>query len=61
METLVSQQTELSLKNACVQFMFAYQQKNVDKMLSFCDPEGEVSVMELDAKGGDQPFREPEK
>ena len=42
METIVQQQTELSLKNACVQFMFAYQQKDVDKMLSFCDPEGDI-------------------
>jgi hypothetical protein len=51
METLVSQQTELSLKNACVQFMFAYQQKNVDKMLSFCDPEGEVYFEPLGEAG----------
>ena len=42
METLVQQQKELSLKNACVEFMFAYQQRNVDKMLSFCDPDGDV-------------------
>lgn len=40
--TTIQQQQELSLKNACVSFMFAYQQRNVDKMLSFCDPGGEV-------------------
>ena len=39
---LVQQQKELSFKNACVEFMFAYQQRNVDKMLSFCDPDGDV-------------------
>ncbi|HEV8503883.1 MAG TPA: ester cyclase [Chitinophagaceae bacterium] len=42
METTVLQQHELSLKNACVEFMFAYQQRNVEKMLSFCDSNGEI-------------------
>jgi len=42
MDTLLVQQQELSLKNACVEFMFSYQQRNVEKMLSFCDPEGSV-------------------
>ncbi|WP_153797720.1 nuclear transport factor 2 family protein [Foetidibacter luteolus] len=42
MLTVVEQQQELSLKNACVAFMFAYQQKNIDKMMSLCNPEGEV-------------------
>ena len=42
METIIQQQHELSLKNACVEFMFAYQQRNVEKMLSFCDPNGEI-------------------
>jgi len=42
MNTLLAQQQELSLKNACVEFMFSYQQRNVEKMLSFCDPEGSV-------------------
>ncbi|CAN5615593.1 hypothetical protein BH10BAC3_BH10BAC3_38450 [soil metagenome] len=51
METLVSEQQKLSLKNACVQFMFAYQQKNVDKMLSFCDTNGEIFFEPL-AEGG---------
>ena len=41
METTI-QQHDLSLKNACVEFMFAYQQRNVDKMLSFCDRDGNV-------------------
>jgi hypothetical protein len=51
METLVKQQQELSLKNACVNFMFAYQQKNVDKMLSFCDLDGTVHFLPLGESG----------
>jgi SnoaL-like polyketide cyclase len=49
--TTIQQQQELSLKNACVSFMFAYQQRNVDKMLSFCDPEGEVFFKPLGEAG----------
>ena len=51
MSTLVKEQQELSLKNACVEFMFAYQQKNVAKMLSFCDPEGEIFFTPLAEAG----------
>jgi hypothetical protein len=51
METLVKQDRHLSLKNACIEFMFAYQQRNVDRMLSFCDPEGEVRFLPL-GEGG---------
>jgi Cu2+-containing amine oxidase len=50
MDTLLKQQ-EISLKNACVNFMFAYQQRYVDKMLSFCDPEGEVYFKPLGDAG----------
>jgi len=49
--TTIQQQQELSLKNACVSFMFAYQQRNVNKMLGFCDPEGEVFFKPL-GEGG---------
>lgn len=49
--TTVQQQKELSLKNACVSFMFAYQQRNVDKMLSFCDREGAVYFKPLGEQG----------
>lgn len=42
METLVQQQNLLSLKNACIQFMFSYQQRRVDKMLACCDENGTV-------------------
>ena len=51
METIIQQQQELSLKNACVQFMFAYQQKDVNKMLSFCDPEGDIYFEPLGEAG----------
>ena len=50
METLVQQQA-LSLKNKCVEFMFAYQQKNLEKMLSACDPDGIVEFLPL-GEGG---------
>lgn len=49
--TTVQQQQQLSLKNACVSFMFAYQQRNVEKMLSFCDPEGEIFFQPLGEAG----------
>ena len=51
METTVQVQHELSLKNACVEFMFAYQQKNIDKMLSLCDAEGIVEFVSLGEAG----------
>ena len=50
METLVQQQ-QLSVKNKCVEFMFAYQQKNLEKMLSFCDLDGTVEFLPL-GEGG---------
>ncbi|MEJ0103233.1 MAG: nuclear transport factor 2 family protein [Bacteroidota bacterium] len=51
METTIQLQHELSLKNACVEFMFAYQQRNVEKMLSFCDPAGDVHFEPLGDAG----------
>lgn len=51
METIVKMQHTLSLENACVEFMFAYQQKNIEKMLSLCDAEGIVEFMPLGAAG----------
>lgn len=51
MSTLVKEQQQLSLKNACVEFMFSYQQRNVTQMLSFCDPQGEVWFMPLGEAG----------
>jgi predicted ester cyclase len=51
MEPTLQQQHELSLKNACVKFMFAYQQRNADKMLTYCDPDGEVYFQPLGNAG----------
>jgi len=51
MDTMLAQQQVLSLKNACVEFMFAYQQRNVEKMLSFCDPEGAIHFEPLGDAG----------
>ena len=49
--TTIEQQKELSLKNACVSFMFAYQQRNVEKMLSFCDQGGTIYFKPLGDSG----------
>src|SRR5438045_3565915 len=51
METLLQQQQQLSIKNKAVEFMFAYQQKDVEKMLSFCDAEGTVEFLPLGPAG----------
>ena len=51
MNTLLQEQEKLSLKNACVEFMFSYQQRNLEKMLSFCDLEGEVHFEPLGEAG----------
>ncbi len=51
MDTMLAQQQELSLKNACVEFMFSYQQRNVEKMLSFCDPGGSVYFEPMGEEG----------
>lgn len=51
METSLQLQHELSLKNACISFMFAYQQKDLEKMMSFCNPEGIVKFVPLGEQG----------
>ena len=51
METLIQQQQVLSLKNACVEFMFAYQQHNVEKMLSLCEKDGTIHFVSLGDAG----------
>ena len=51
MQMVSTEQKQLSLKNTAVQFMFAYQQKSVDKMLSLCDPQGTVNFVPL-GEGG---------
>ncbi|MEP6845795.1 MAG: nuclear transport factor 2 family protein [Panacibacter sp.] len=47
----IEQQEILSLKNACVEFMFAYQQKNINKMMSLCDPNGSVHFTPMGDSG----------
>ncbi len=42
MENVLKQAQVIEMKNSCVQFMFAYQNKDVPRMLSFCDPLGEI-------------------
>ncbi|MDQ6812319.1 MAG: ester cyclase [Bacteroidota bacterium] len=51
METVLQQSLMIEMKNACVQFMFAYQKKDVALMLSFCDPFGEVYFKPLGENG----------
>jgi hypothetical protein len=51
METSIAQQQELDIKNTCVQFMFAYQQKNLEKMLSFCEPNGTIEFLPMSDAG----------
>ena len=51
METLIQQQHALSLKNACVEFMFAYQQHNVTKMLGLCEENGTIHFESLSEAG----------
>jgi hypothetical protein len=51
METSLELEHRLSLKNACVEFMFSYQQKNLEKMLSFCNPDGIVEFIPLGDAG----------
>ncbi|HEX2536169.1 MAG TPA: nuclear transport factor 2 family protein [Chitinophagaceae bacterium] len=45
------QQQEIRIKNAAVQFMFAYQQRSVEKMLRLCDPEGAIRFHPLGENG----------
>src|SRR5215510_2261881 len=51
MITTIEQQQALSIKNACVEFMFAYQQKNIDKMMSLCEADGIVHFLPLGDSG----------
>jgi hypothetical protein len=51
METIAHQKHEISIKNACIEFMFSYQQRNLEKMLSFCDPNGYIEFEPLGDSG----------
>lgn len=45
------EQHTLSMKNTCVEFMFAYQQKNIDKMMRLCNPNGIIHFTPLGEQG----------
>ena len=51
MEKVLQESPMIEMKNSCVQFMFAYQKKDVLLMMSFCDPEGEVYFKPLGENG----------
>jgi predicted ester cyclase len=53
MEISTKQQKEISIKNKAVEFMFAYQQKSVEKMLNLCNLDGTVNFVPMgeDGKG----------
>ena len=51
MQQVQEQARMIELKNNCVQFMFAYQKKDVDLMMTFCDPDGEIFFKPLGEAG----------
>ena len=51
MEKVQRETSMIEMKNSCVQFMFAYQIKDVPLMISLCDPEGEVYFKPLGENG----------
>ncbi len=51
METTIDQKHELSLKDACIGFLFAYMQKDVKKMLSYCNEDGYVQFTPMGESG----------
>lgn len=51
MESTIIKNQGISVKNVCVQFLLAYQQRNVEKMLSFCDEDGEIYFEPLGEAG----------
>lgn len=51
METTLIAQEKLTLKGACVAFMFAYQNHDIEKMMQLCDTDGEVWFKPLGESG----------
>lgn len=51
MSSLTQQQQKLDLKQACIQFLFAYQQRNVPDMLTHCAPTATVFFEPLGEAG----------
>lgn len=51
MDNAVNKDRGLSLQSKCVEFLFAYQQRNVDRMLSCCSPDGDIDFTPLGESG----------
>ena len=52
MEALITNDlSQMAKKGPCIDFMFAYTDHDVQKMLSFCDPNGEVYFKPLGEDG----------
>lgn len=51
MNTTQTKEQGLSLKSKCVEFLFAYQQRNIDRMLSCCSPAGTIYFTPLGEAG----------
>jgi len=51
METMIREQIGISVKNTCVQFLLAYQQQDLGKMLQCCDAQGTVEFKPLGENG----------
>ena len=51
MDTQIQKTPRLNFKNTCIKFLFAYEQRNVEKMLSLCNGEGTVEFLPLGESG----------
>lgn len=51
MNIIQNDQKAISLKNKCVEFLFAYQQRNVDRMLRCCAMDGDIDFTPLGEQG----------
>lgn len=45
------EERKLSLRNSCLGFLMAYEQRNVSKMLTYCQPQGTVHFTPLGDAG----------
>lgn len=51
MDSLLNQEKVLSLKSKCIEFLLAYQQRNVDRMLACCSLDGSIDFTPLGDQG----------
>ncbi len=49
--TILTDLREMTLKGPCVDFLFAYADHDMDKMMQLCDTEGEVYFRQLGEQG----------